>query len=448
MTIMLMRSVSGVRGIIGTDMTPEVAARYAAAFGTILKGGRVVVARDTRPTGPLIAEAAISGLLAVGCNVIDIGVAPTPTVPLAVTHLSAAGGVAVTASHNPIEWNALKFIGSSERLLSPRVIDSIYGAADSGAISYRPWDRIGRRTENHSMTDLHVRSILRLKSVDARAVARRQPVVVYDAGGGAGALYGPALLRRLGCRVHEIHCTVEHRFPRGPEPVPKNLRDLAKAVRQFKADIGFATDPDSDRLAIVDERGFPLGEERTLALATQWVLSRTPGPVVINLSTSRAVLDIAASFGQRGYTSKVGEANVAEMMRAKRAIIGGEGNGGVIMPELHFGRDALLGMALVLSLLARAGGTISQISAGLPSYYAVKTKVAKPSDFARCLKRLAAYYIQETMDNRDGIKVDFADGSIHVRPSNTEPILRISSEAKSQKRAKELLAEAMKVMGL
>ena len=445
---MLMRSVSGVRGIVGTDLTPEIAARHAAAFGTILRGGSVVVARDTRPTGPLIAEAAISGLLAVGCDVIDIGVAPTPTVPLAVTHLRAAGGVAVTASHNPIEWNALKFLGSAKKLLPPSMIDSIYRAADSGAICYRPWDKIGRRTQNHSMIDLHIQSVLRLKSVDVRAIARRRPVVVYDAGGGAGALCGPALLRRLGCRVHEIHCTVGPRFPRGPEPVPKNLRDLGKAVRQFKADIGFATDPDSDRLAIVDESGRPLGEERTLALATYWVLSRTPGPVVINLSTSRAVLDIASSLGQKGYTSKVGEANVAEIMRAKRAVIGGEGNGGVIMPELHFGRDALLGMALVLSLLANAKEPISRISDGLPTYCSAKTKVPRPSDLTRRLKRLAAYYIQEQVDDRDGIKVDFADGSVHARPSNTEPIVRISSEARTQKRANELLAEAMKVMGL
>jgi phosphomannomutase len=445
---MLMRSVSGVRGIAGTDLTPEMAVRYAAAFGTILRGGRVVVARDTRPTGPLIAQAAISGLLAVGCDVIDIGIAPTPTVPLAVTHLGAAGGVAVTASHNPIEWNALKFLGSSERLLSPRVINSIYSVADAGAIDYRPWDKIGVRSQNDSMIDLHIMKILRLKVVDALAIARRRPRVVYDAGGGAGAIYCPALLHRLGCRIHKIHCTVGSRFPRGPEPVPGHLKDLGKAVRHFKADIGFATDPDSDRLAIVDERGRPLGEERTLALATHWVLSRTPGPVVINLSTSRAVLDITASFGQKGYTSKVGEANVAEMMRTKHAVIGGEGNGGVIMPELHFGRDALLGMALVLSLLASSSESISQLSACLPTYYPAKTKLPRPDDLTRRLKRLTAYYIEEQMDDRDGIKVDLGDGSIHARPSNTEPVVRISSEARTRKRAKELLAEATKVMGL
>ncbi|MBI5868075.1 MAG: phosphoglucosamine mutase [candidate division Zixibacteria bacterium] len=443
---MLMRSVSGIRGIVGADLTPEVVTRSAAGFGTALKGGRVVVARDTRPTGPFIAEAAISGLLSVGCDVIDIGIAPTPTVPLAVTHLKAAGGMAITASHNPIEWNALKFLGSSRKLLSPAMIDGIYRLADAGPIKYQAWDKIGQRSYNDDMIDMHIARILRLAPVDARAIARRKLKVAYDAGGGAGARYCTALLRRLGCRVHEIHCTVGKRFPRGPEPVPGNLKDLCAAVRRFKADIGFATDPDSDRLAIVDERGRPIGEERTLALATYWVMMRTPGPVVINLSTSRAVLDIARAFGQRGYTSKVGEANVAEMMRGKRAVIGGEGNGGVIMPELHYGRDALLGIALVLSLVANQWDCVSDISQALPTYFAAKTKIPRPNDLPRRLKLLATYYIKGRVDDRDGIKIEFDDGSIHARPSNTEPIMRISAEARTQKRAKGLLAEAMKVM--
>lgn len=445
---MLMRSVSGIRGVVGVDLTPEVVTRCAAAFGTVLKGGRAVVARDTRPTGPFLSEAAICGLLSVGCDVIDIGIAPTPTVPLAVTRLKAAGGVAVTASHNPIEWNALKFLGSSKRLLSPAMINKIYRAADEGSIRYRRWDEIGQRIRNDEMIDLHVASVLRLPAVDARVITRRRLKVAYDAGGGAGARYCTELLRRLGCRVHGIHGSVGPNFPRGPEPVPGNLKDLCAAVRRTKADIGFATDPDSDRLAIVDERGRPLGEERTLALATHWVMTRTPGPVVVNLSTSRAVLDIAESFGQRGYTSKVGEANVAEMMRAKRAVIGGEGNGGVIMPALHYGRDALLGIALVLSLVACCRETVSHISESLPMYFSAKTKVPRPGDLTRCLKLLATYYIQGRVDDRDGIKIDFDDGSIHARPSNTEPIMRISAEAGTQKRARKLLAEAIKVMNV
>lgn len=445
---MLKRSVSGVRGIVGDGLTPEVATRHAAAFGTVLKGKTVVIASDTRPTVPMIKDAAIAGLLSVGCNVVDIGIAPTPTVPLAVSKHKAAAGMAVTASHNPIEWNALKFLGSARAILPPATIERILQVADSGKLAFKRWDKIGHRFEETGMIDHHVRSITRLSLVDSRRIKRRKPRVVYDAGGGAGFEYGPALLETLGCDVRKLNCKPGPRFPRGPEPVPKNLRQLGQAVRKAKADIGFATDPDSDRLAIVDQDGKPLGEERTLILATYWVLSRTPGPVVVNLSTSRGVADVAAAHGQKCYTSKVGEANVASMMRTKRAIIGGEGNGGVILPELSPGRDALLGMALVLSLLVNSDDPISEIAAALPTYYSAKTTRPVPADFSPHLKRLRQKYIKEHQDDRDGIKVDFEDGSIHTRPSNTEPIVRISAEARSQRRAKELLNDALGVLGL
>ncbi len=445
---MLMRSVSGVRGIVGKDITPDLVARYAAAFGTVLKGGRVVLAWDTRPTGPILRAAATAGLQAAGCEVVAIGIAPTPTVPLAVSHLKAKGGVAVTASHNPIEWNALKFLGSAETPLPASVIERIFRTVDENQIAYQPWDRIGTHSHNDDMVRVHTEAVIGLPVVDRKAIARRRPIVVYDAGGGAGLRYVPTLLRRLGCRVIEVNCTVEPRFPRGAEPIPKNLGDLCAAVRRAKADIGFATDPDSDRLAIVDERGRPLGEERTLTLATYWVLSQSPGPVVINLSTSRAVLDVAVAFNQPGFTAKVGEVNVAEMMKAKRAIIGGEGNGGVILPALHPGRDALLGIALVLSLHANVGAPISQIAGTLPFYHPAKVKCPRPDDYPDRLKRLADYYIKERQDHRDGVKIEFDDGSVHARPSNTEPIVRIMAEAKTQARAKALLGGAARVMGL
>jgi phosphomannomutase len=444
---MLMRSVSGLRGVVGTDLTPEIAARHAAAFGQVMKRGRIVVATDTRPTGTMIKEAAISGLLAVGSDVVDIGVAPTPTVPLAVTHYRAVAGMAITASHNPVEWNALKFLGSAHDPLPPSATERVYHLADEGSIVYRPWDKIGRRTLGTEMQKLHIRKICALKTVDTRAIEQRRPVVVFDGCGGAAWEYGPALLKHLGCRVRPIHCTVGPSFPRGAAPVPKNLKALCAAVRKAKADIGFAVDPDSDRLAIVDENGIPLGEERTLVLAVYWVLSKTPGPVVTNMSTTRAVMDVASAFGQAGYTSKVGELNVATMMKARRAIVGGEGNGGVIMPALHPGRDALLGMALVLSLVANTKATVSSISAGLPIYYDAKKTVPRPDDLPDRLKRFAAHYIQEHQDNRDGIKAGLDDGSVHVRPSNTEPIVRITAEAKTRARAKALLAEAVTVLG-
>ena len=447
-TAMLMRSISGLRGVVGTDLTPEIAARHAAAFGQIMKRGRIVIASDTRPTGAMIKEAAISGLLSVGCDVVDIGVAPTPTVPLAVTHYRATAGMAITASHNPVEWNALKFLGSARAALPPRAIEQVYALADKDGIVYRPWNKIGHRTQGTETLKLHIDKVCRLKVVDTQSIKRRRPVVVFDGCGGAGWEYGPALLKALGCRVHPINCTVGTRFPRGAEPVPKNLKALCVAVKKAKADIGFAVDPDSDRLAIVDENGIPLGEERTLVLAVYWVLSNTPGPVVTNMSTTRAVMDVVSGFGQSGYTSKVGELNVATMMKSRRAVIGGEGNGGVIMLQLHPGRDALLGMALVLSLLANTKASISSLAGGLPIYHDAKKTVPCPKDLPARLKRFAAHYIKEHQDDRDGIKVGLDDGSVHVRPSNTEPIVRITAEAKTRARAKVLLADAVRVLGL
>lgn len=444
---MLLRSVSGVRGIVGTDLTPEVALRHAAAFGSLLKGGRVVISSDTRPTGPIVKEAAIAGLLSVGCDVIDIGIAPTPTVPLAVTHFKAKAGVAITASHNPIEWNALKFIGSSKKVLPPGFLTKLYDAADSKPPRYQKWDRIGSRTNTDEMIEIHVRRILALKLVDVNGVRRRRLKVAIDAGGGAAFRYGPAILEALGCRVTPVFCEHFPRFPRGTEPVPKNLKALSAAVRRARADIGFATDPDSDRLAIVDENGRPLGEERTLVLATYWALSRKPGPVVTNLSTSQAVMDVASGFGVNGYTSKVGEINVGELMRKRRAVIGGEGNGGVIVPELHPGRDALLGMALVLSLLAQSRDPISAIDARLPMYYFAKKTLPKPADWNRRLERMKRKYIKEHYDDRDGLKVGFPDGWILARGSNTEPILRITAEGKTPARARQLLGELEHSLG-
>ncbi len=444
---MLLRSVSGVRGIVGSDLTPEVAMRHAAAFGTMLKRGRVVVSTDTRPTGPMIKSAVIAGLQSVGCHVLDIGVAPTPTVPLAVTHFKAKAGIAITASHNPVEWNALKFIGSAKKVLPPEFLTKLYAAADTNATSYQKWDRIGSRTDTDEMLEIHVRRILDLKVVDVHAVRRRRPKVVFDAGGGAAFRYGPAILEALGCRVTRVFCEHYPKFPRGTEPVPKNLKELGRAVRRARADIGFATDPDSDRLAIVDENGRPLGEERTLVLATYWVLSLTPGPVVTNLSTTQAVMDVASGFGVPGYTSQVGEINVGEMMRKRRAVIGGEGNGGVILPELHPGRDALLGMALVLSLLAHSRETVSAIDARLPMYYFAKKTLPKPADWKRRLERMKRRYIKEHYDDRDGLKVGFPDGWILARGSNTEPIVRITAEGKTPARARQLLAELENALG-
>lgn len=444
---MLLRSVSGIRGIVGEDLTPEVVLRHASALGKLLKGDKVVVSSDTRPTGPMLHHAVTAGLVSTGCDVIDIGVAPTPTIPLAVTHFKAKAGIAITASHNPIEWNALKFIGSSKRVLLPEFLERIYKTADSlGSVGKR-WDKIGTSLASDAMLGIHIGKILKLDLVDSRSIRRRRLKVAFDAGGGAAFRYGPALLEALGCRVTPVYCEHYPKFPRGTEPVPKNLKELGRAVRRVRADIGFAADPDSDRLAIVDERGRPLGEERTLVLAVYWALSRKPGPVVTNLSTSQAVMDVASGFGVSGYTSKVGEINVAEMMRKRRAVIGGEGNGGVILPELHPGRDALLGMALVLSLLARSRDPISAIDGRLPMYHFAKRTLPKPADWKHRLERMKRRYTKEHYDDRDGLKVGLPDGWILARGSNTEPILRITAEGKTPARARELLRELEQALG-
>ena len=443
----LMRSVSGVRGIVGKTLTPEIAARYASAFGTYVKGGKIVIGGDARPTGPIIKAAAIAGFRAVGCDVMDIGLCPTPTIPLLVDYLQAKAGCAITASHNPIEWNALKILGGAKRPFSARDVEKMYAIVDAGTPAYVAWSRIGDFDFDHHLWEYHVERILKLKLVDRRSIARRKFTVVVDAVNGAGSMLAPTLLRRLGCRVVELHCRPDGRFPRRPEPVPQALTALGRRVRQVRADLGFALDPDADRLAIVDEKGKPLGEEYTLALAVRWVLTHRRGPVAINLSTSQMVDDVAAELGCRTYRAKVGELNVAAEMKKRKAVIGGEGNGGVIYPELLYGRDAAVGMALVLSLLSAEGRPVSQVAAGLPRYYQAKATRPMPTDFSARLERFAVKPIQGRISRLDGVKVFLPEGSVHVRASNTEPIFRVITEAKTRRCARMLVEDALATLG-
>ena len=445
--VKLMRSVSGVRGIVGKTLTPEVAARYAAAFGTSVKGGKIVIGGDARPTGPIIKAAAIAGFRAVGCDVLDLGLCPTPTISLIVDHVKAKAGCAITASHNPIEWNALKILGGASKPFPASEIKKIFAIADSGALAYVDWRKIGDFDFDDHLWEYHVDRVLKLKLVARRAIARRKFTVVVDAVNGAGSILAPTLLRRLGCRVVELNCRPDGTFPRRPEPVPSALTALSRRVRQTKADIGFALDPDADRLAIVDENGKPLGEEYTLALAVRWVLANRKGPVAINMSTSQMVDDLAAELGCKTYRAKVGELNVAAEMKKRRAVIGGEGNGGVIYPKLLFGRDAAVGMALVLSHLADEGRPVSRIAAELPKYYRAKAARPMPEDFAARMERLEAKFVQGHINRLDGVKVSLPDGSVHVRASNTEPIFRVITEAKTRRRARMLLADALATLG-
>jgi phosphomannomutase len=442
----LMVSVSGVRGRVGAGLTPEVVATYAAGFGAwatnAKPGAPIVVGRDSRVSGPLFHRIVLSALESVGCNVIDIGVVPTPTVQLAVEHHHAAGGLAITASHNPVEWNALKFIGSSGLFLNQADSLSFRASTDAG-FARATWDRLGRTTHDGDAIKRHIELILGLKYLDIPRIKARRLKVALDCVNGAGAAIMLPLLSALGCEVTAIHTEPNGRFPHNPEPIAENLGDLGALVRKTGADVGLAVDPDVDRLAIVDEFGKPIGEDYTLAFATALVLRKTPGVVVTNLSTSRVVEDAAVAAGQRCVRAPVGEANVAAAMLSEQATIGGEGNGGVILPELHLGRDAPAGAALILQLLAETGKSPSALKAGSPMYEIVKDKLDRPdAPLADVYDALRDAFSDAAVDMQDGLRLSWADRWVHVRPSGTEPIVRVIAEAPTRAEAEELVSRS------
>jgi phosphomannomutase len=440
--IKLMKSISGVRGVIGNGLDPVMLTTYGAAFGSYLKKGRVVLGSDTRPSGEMVRRAVTAGLMAVGRDVIDIGIVPTPTVELAVKGLKATGGICVTASHNPASWNALKFFNASGEFLTPAQYLKMNRLFDSGRFAYQPVEKLGILRFDPTWIDKHIKKTLAVKTINRPAIKKRRFTVVVDAINGAGSDALPELLERLGAKVHRINCKSDGNFVHEAEPLPKNLGQLARAVKRHKADLGMACDPDADRLVLVDERGEPVHEELTLTIAVFQVLRKRRGPTVINLSTSRITADIAKALGSRVWLAKVGEANVVEMMHKKGGIIGGEGNGGVIYPEFHAGRDALIGAALVLSALAETKRTLSQLLATFPCYYNIKVKAALPDDFDR---RLARFEKQASglmgrirIDRRDGLRFDFETGWLQLRKSNTEPIFRLIVETNDAKLTEQL----------
>ncbi len=456
----LMVSVSGVRGRVGEALTPEVVGTFAAGFGAWLASGasggaaapsaarphgrpRVVVGRDSRVSGPMFHRAVLAALQSVGCDIIDVGVAPTPTIQLAVESLHAAGGLAITASHNPIEWNALKFIGPSGLFLSAEE-GTAMREATAGGVPRATWDELGQVESDPDAVGRHIDRILTLPFIDVGAIRARRVHVALDCVRGAGGVIMPALLERLGCRVSAINLDPDGRFPRPPEPIAANLGALEALVRERGADVGFAVDPDVDRLALVDETGHAIGEDYTLALAIAVVLRRRPGPVVTNLSTSRLIDDVAAEAGMPVYRSPVGEVNVALRMRAERSPVGGEGNGGVILSDLHLGRDAPAGAALILQLLADAGSApLSTIIGRWPRYAIVKDKLDRPAGpLDRAYEALKQAFPGAGADMQDGLRLAWADSWLHVRPSGTEPIVRVIAEAPTEGRARDLVAKA------
>jgi len=437
----LMMTVSGVRGVVGETMTPTLAAELGLTFGGHLGGGAVVVGRDSRPSGPMVQAAVTSGLLAAGCNVIDLGVVSTPSVAVMVLERQAAGGVVVTASHNPIMWNGIKFLTGGGYAPPADEAAAILERYLTGKWALADVDHLGLVECDESTCERHVRRVLRLLDVDA--IRSRALTVVLDSVNGAGAAAGRLLLERLGCRVVARNAEPTGRFAHPPEPTEENLVSLVAEVRRLGADLGFAQDPDADRLAIVDDGGRYIGEEYTIALAAKYVFATRPGGAAVNLSTSRMIDDLArqAGAGCTVHRTPVGEANVAAAMRRHDCVIGGEGNGGVIEPSVSFVRDSLVGMGLVLNLLAREGRPLSAVVDEMPRYVMLKRKFEL--DRARIdewLKRVPGIVGNGRLNDADGIRIDWPEGWAHVRASNTEPIARVFAEAADRATAEALAA--------
>lgn len=441
-------SISGVRGVVGQSLTPKLLTRFAQAFGTHTGPGTIVIGRDPRTSGEMVKHAVVAGILATGSRVVDIGVCPVPTVQLQVRHRRAQGGIAITASHNPAEWNALKFIGSNGLFLDAGQARELLDIYHQGEYTKVGGAEIRTVEEAEGATDLHIKSILdALGPLPKRSKKLR---VVLDSCNGAGSIVGPKLIEALGAEVIGINVTPDGSFPRPAEPVPENLGELCAKVKEHKADVGFAQDMDADRLAIVSDRGEAIGEDYTLVLAMLYVLGREKGPVVANLSTTSAVEDIAKRFDCPVFLTKIGEVNVTDAMRLHDAVIGGEGNGGVIYPRINFARDSLTGMALVLHLLAESGKSVTELLESVPRYSIVKEKMACPSDrISAVLRMVRREFAEFQMDTRDGVKVILPDGWLLVRGSNTEPIIRIVAEARSEPQARTMITTLLdKISGL
>ena len=431
-------SISGVRGVIGESLTPTLLTRFAQAFGTYVGGRTIVIGRDPRTSGEMVKQAVIAGLLSSGCRILDIGMCPVPTIQLLVRHRRAHGGIAITASHNPAEWNALKFIGQGGFFLNTGQARELLDIYHQGEYTRVAGAEMREVAEVFGTTDLHVRTIV--EALGPLAMRKQKLRVVLDACNGAGSLVGPKLLEALGAEVFTINVNPNGLFPRPAEPLAENLGDLCAAVNAHDADVGFAQDMDADRLAIVSEKGVAIGEEYTLLLAILNVLGKNPGPVVANLSTTSALQELANRFGCSLFLSKIGEVNVTEEMQKQSAVIGGEGNGGVIYPRINFARDSLVGMALILHLLSSSEQTITQLVNTLPRFAMIKEKLACPSDkISAVLRMLRQEYAAYPLDLRDGVKVSLPNGWFLVRGSNTEPIIRVIAESDREADARAIL---------
>lgn len=441
--------ISGARGVVGESLTPEVVVRLAAAFAADRKGTTILVGGDTRVTGPMVRSALIGGLTGAGCGVLDCGICPTPSILLAASRRETGGGILVTASHNPIEWNALKFVGRDGFFLGPEEGAAMIRRFHDREERYVPYNEIGTIRPGPDVEAEHAEAVLSLAMIEPERVKDASLKVVLDGTGGAGTRLAIDLLERLGCELHTIHCGADGYFPRPPEPKPENLGDLCRKVKEVGADIGFALDPDGDRLSLVSDEGEALVEETTLALAVDHVLAERPGPVVINLSTSRIIEDLAGKYGVSLYRAPVGEAHVAAEMVRRGAGIGGEGNGGVMFSALHSMRDAAIGIALILQSIAAKGRKVGAMVRDLPQYIILKSVIdADQFDEEGLFSAMVSRFGEPEEDRRDGIRLAWERKWVHVRPSNTEPVVRIIAEAPSRKEAEELRTSAARALGV
>ena len=446
----LIKSISGIRGTIGgktgDNLTPLDTVKFAAAYGTWLKNNstkknlKVAVGRDARISGKMIQELTMNTLTGLGIDVIDLGLSTTPTVEVAVPLEDADGGIILTASHNPKQWNALKLLNSKGEFLDGEAGAKILEIAESENFDFAEVDDLGEITVIDNYIDRHIEEVLKLKLVDADKVSSAKFKVAVDAVNSTGGIAIPALLKRMGVEVIELYCEPNGHFPHNPEPLKEHLTDICELMKKEKADLGIVVDPDVDRLAFIDENGEMFGEEYTLVACADYVLSKTPGNTVSNLSSSRALRDITEKHNGEYNASAVGEVNVVQLMKDSEAIIGGEGNGGIIYPEAHYGRDSLVGTALFLTYLAEKKETVSAIRASYPSYYMSKNKIQLTPDLDvdGVLKAVEKRHSSEEISTVDGVKIDFPENWVHLRKSNTEPIIRIYTEAKSQQEADEL----------
>lgn len=446
----LIKSISGIRGTIGgkinENLTPLDIVKFTSAFGSWIQKNKnkqkinLVIGRDARISGEMVSSLVVATLQGLGINVIDLGLSTTPTVEVLVTKLNADGGIILTASHNPKQWNALKLLNDKGEFISGKDGAQVLELAEKEDFIYAEIDDLGQCKAFNQAFDIHIDEILDLKTVDVPLIKSKKFKIVVDAVNSTGGIVVPMLLERLGCDVVKLYCEPNGDFPHNPEPLKEHLGDICQLVQKENADLGIVVDPDVDRLALIDEKGEMFGEEYTLVAVADYLLALKSGVAVSNLSSSRALRDMAHRLGSDYFASAVGEVNVVELMKEKKAVIGGEGNGGIIYPELHYGRDSLVGIALFLTHLAKENKTVSQLRASYPSYFMGKKKIelTPEIDVDNLLAKVEKEYQNQNITTIDGVKIDFEKSWVHLRKSNTEPIIRIYTEAKTQQDADEL----------